>query len=89
MGNALKGETGTGCHPRVSGLGCWYGYRIRFGNQAWDLYLNLSTWTRFPTAETRDLKCLTQPPTANRQPLTDDTLYSSPNKRPRLAGVLF
>jgi hypothetical protein len=41
-------------YSRVTGLGCRYGYRIRFGNQAQDLNLNLNlnTRTRYPTAET-------------------------------------
>ena len=39
-------------HTRVTGLGCRCRYGSRFGNQIRDLYLNLNTRTRYPTAET-------------------------------------
>ena len=48
-------------HSQVSGLGCRYGYRIRFGNQTRGLHPNLNTRTRDPMAETRDLKMCPQP----------------------------
>ena len=41
---------------QVSGLGCRCGCGFGYGSQARDLYLNLETRTRDPTAETRDLK---------------------------------
>ncbi len=39
-------------HPRGTGLGCRYGYRHRFGNQARDLDLNPNARTRYPMTET-------------------------------------
>jgi len=81
VGEALKGEPETGCHPRVSGLGCWYGYRVRFGNQARGLCLNLSTRTRCPTAETRDLE--TDPPLIIRSPVSlCSTVFPAANRYP-------
>ena len=43
---------------QVSGLGCRYGRRFRFGSQARDQYqyLYLNTRTRYLMAETRDLR---------------------------------
>jgi len=37
---------------QVSGPGCRFG----FGSQAWDQYLYPNARTRYPTAETRDLR---------------------------------
>ena len=47
-----KGGPETGWYFRVSGLGCRYGDRIRFGNQTRAPNLNLLTRTRLPIAET-------------------------------------
>ena len=57
-------------YSRVTGLGCRYGYRIRFGNQAQDLNLNLNTRTRYPTAESRDLKMIYPPRLIIRSPVS-------------------
>jgi len=64
----------TGWYFRISGLGCWYGDRFRFGNQtrAPNLNLNLLTRTRLPIAETRDLKmCARANPPVSGFPLLD------------------
>ncbi len=46
---------------RVPGLGCWCGHRFRVESQARDLNLCLNTRTRYPMAETLDLKMGLQP----------------------------
>ena len=57
-------------YSRVTGLDCRYGCRIRFGNQARALHLNLNTCTRYPMAETRDLKMIYPPQPIIRSPVS-------------------